>query len=681
MTARTAIAVSAGLLAGTCTAYLLWSNEIGIRSLLPAGDRTSVVANGALAQNPFTDFSPDHERFATEVDADAMSDRISRLSTEPRSEVRDAELHALGALPAGAAWLAPALELLDTLGSSGQAIERIASFLPYARAQALRIVAVARLAERDAAAAIAVALTFDPPTVRRAALQHIAEVAARSDPRAALSHASRMIPFGIERSAYLEQVVDTWALLDSAGLLEYFERADVSGIAISMETLSRLASSDATRLLPLLDRLPADAHADLERIAVEALLAEDPASVYAYADALPAGRERDRLFRVVVGRHSQHDAKEALSYILAVNPLPVAAVNDAFGRLASDDLPYAIEKAAETLAAGDPRQGNAAYDGRLFQMVESALRRGARDDVATVVDFIANHPHQNVRRQLNGIVLDFSVLGAWAGHDPDSALAWAVRNPSHVGPGMVEHIGAIMAVRSVERAAQALNEFPEDVRGYWVAGVAKGLAASGLDAAVQWLEPARGAPVYNTVLESVLTTAASSDPVGVARTIDDMLETSPFIVLNVARTWAAQEPGAAGDWLGGSSHIDDSARTRMLGDIVLSWAERDLNDAERWARRQVDGPLRDAALSSVVRAAAAAGSLDTRLLGEFSSSRVLDQALTNAMAGFRSSDPELGRLLIDQYISDPELRTAAQRQLDGRDPSPMGTMIHGVLVR
>jgi hypothetical protein len=215
-----------------------------------------------------------------------------------------------------------------------------------------------------------------------------------------------------------------------------------------------------------------------------------------------------------------------------------------------------------------------------------------------------------------------------------------------------------------------------------MAGIAEGLASSNLDAALAWLEPARGAPVYATVIDSVLRSAASSDAVGLARVIDDLPDApGEELVLTVAARWGAREPASAADWLVKSQNIDPDMRAMAVRQVVIRWAERDMGDAETWTRNLPSGELHDAALGAVVEAAAAAGSLDPQLLAAFSSDSHRAQAIIGAMDALRRIDPKLGRTLIDQYVRDPDLRAEAEQILDGSAPFRFPRQIDGITIR
>jgi hypothetical protein len=73
--------------------------------------------------------------------------------------------------------------------------------------------------------------------------------------------------------------------------------------------------------------------------------------------------------------------------------------------------------------------------------------------------------------------------------------------------------------------------------------------------------------------------------------------------------------------------------------------------------------------------------VDTNLLAAFSSDTALADALVYAMDALRRSDPDLGRRLIDRYISDPEQRQLAEQRLAGQAPPEPLITLDGVVVR
>ncbi len=604
-----------------------------------------------------------------------FADQAVRPSDEPAFARQPANI----ILPAESEWLANALEQVDALGHTGESIERVATSLPDHRGQALRLIAISELTERDVSAAIAYALSLTPRTVQTAALQRVAGVAAISDPRLALDHASS-IPEESRRTAFAERVFETWASLDPIAVFDYLERTGGASLVISVEAFATLASAEPGRLAAIMGgRLRSGNRTDFERAVIDALIATEPESAYALVGALPFGADRDRLLTTMVTSHSQLNAKEALSHIVGVRAAPYRAVESALHAAAIEDFPYALDLAVETLLTGESQSFNDTRLGLLFAAtsgIDSA-------EVSAAVDLIANHPDQRVRKQLIGLAPQLGVLGSWAERDPDGAAAWIVRNSSHVSPGVVELIGELSAAASGDRvgALRTLDALPEELHGYWMAGVAEGLAASGLDAALEWLEPVRGAPIYAMVVDRVLGSAASTEPAAAARAIDNMAEPSAGLVLNVATAWGSLKPDEAGDWLAASPNIDDELRAMAVRQIVLTWAQRNLREAMEWTRIQPTGVLRDSALGAVVQVAAGSGTLDERSLEAFSSDSARVHALIGAMDALRRSDPGLGQSLIDRYISDPEQRNTAEQRLEGRAPRAPIRVVDGVSIR
>jgi len=610
----------------------------------------------------------------------AANTRFTGTPGQPQTGLSANETIAVEA-PASSEWLTAALERVNELGLTAEAIEQVASSLSRSRAQGLRQLAIERLAGEDVSAAIDYALSFDPRAARTAAVQRIAAVAARSDPEAALSLAS-LLPNGAERAAFVAQILEVWAANDPAAVFDFLEATGVSALTVSADTFAALALVEPERLWSILDRLPAGIRTQYEPAVIDALLVSDPGGLYAYLDTLPLDTDRDRLLRTVAGRHSQRDPKEGLSYILTLDWLPIGVTENMLAAIAADDLPYALDRAIETLVSGtDREQDSSIRSARLPMLIAAAARSGA-SDIPAAVDIIANHPDQRVRRQLD-FDNEAGLLGWWADVDPEGALNWTIRNSSKVSPGFLEHLGQLSAAASgnASDAQQVLNALPEDLRGFWMAGVAEGLAASSLDAAVEWLEPVRGAPVYTTVIDHVLRSAASTQPTTVAQLIDSLPDAPRSgLVLTVAKQWGSQEPVVAADWLSTSRNIDDELRALAVRQIVLDWAGRDLRDAETWAQGLPNGPFRDSALGAILPEAAESRVLDSELLDAFSSATVRMQGLVDAMDALRRTDPDLGRSLIDRFISDPELRERAEQRLEGRADYVYPRFIDGVTV-
>ncbi len=103
-------------------------------------------------------------------------------------------------------WLVAALERVSELGLTSEASEKVASTVSPSQALGFRLLAIAKLAERDASTAIHYVPALNPRTARTAALQRVAEIAAGSDAEVVLSLAA-LIPYGSQHRMYVEQVV------------------------------------------------------------------------------------------------------------------------------------------------------------------------------------------------------------------------------------------------------------------------------------------------------------------------------------------------------------------------------------------------------------------------------------------------------------------------------------------
>jgi len=644
MSRHKTIAVSIGVLAGVCVGSLLWNG----------GNTLSVE---------FPDSGPDMR----------LGDDVPAFTT------------------AADDWLNIALTDIAVRGYTAENIERVASELSDERAQALRVAAMIGLAERDLRSAIAFALSLDSLTAQTVALQRVAGVAAHSDPEDAVDLAG-LISVAELREAYSRQALADWAVRDPAGLFAHLDRHGVPEWMDDPGALEALAAADSGRLLATMHQLPRDMREPLERAAIEAVLAIDAGSAYAFANSLPPSLgtfptlEREQLLAQIASSHALVDPQAALAQLLAVSAPPPNAVQDALRRVDGEAFDAAlrdsVERSMEMLAMAEDR---VTWSDRLGMLVTVALERES-PAVGEIVEQISNHPSLRVRNALNGRLdmANMSVLARWAEHDPGSAVAWAVRNPSIVSPAVLQHLGSVAAGADFDSGGlqQTLYGLPEDLRGYWVAGVAEGLAASDLEAALKWLEPMRGAPVYSTATQEVLSSAVSTRPAAVASALASLPDTADsHLVMRVAQSWAVDEPALAGEWLAASGNIDDWARVAVTREVVRNWAGRDPEAATAWARNLSSDSLRDAALEGVVQTALADGDVNTNLFAEFSSDTALAETLVGAMNALRRTDPDLGRLLIDQYIANSEQRRLAELKLAGQAPPEPIRTLGGVPVR
>src|SRR5690606_38956377 len=108
---------------------------------------------------------------------------------------------------------------------------------------------------------------------------------------------------------------------------------------------------------------------------------------------------------------------------------------------------------------------------------------------------------------------------------------------------------------------------------------------------------------------------------------------------------------------------DPAARSAGAAAAAQAWAFNDVEVAARWALGLPSGDVRDAALQPILNRGVTDGSIDTRIVGAFSSAASREQALLAALptlSGLARRDPDAARTLVRAHYTTPELQQSAQ---------------------
>src|SRR5690606_21485714 len=191
-------------------------------------------------------------------------------------------------------------------------------------------------------------------------------------------------------------------------------------------------------------------------------------------------------------------------------------------------------------------------------------------------------------------------------------------------------------------------------------------------------------PVYYAARSAASVVGARVDPHAVAGLIESVPSGKGSLAPTVVSAWARQDPAAAGEWLRGATSLDEPVRTNAVAVLVPQFANADPSSARTWVFDLPPGTVRDAGLSGLVTYGAQRGEIDTALLNAYNSPEARDRALVGAMRTLGTTNPALGRSLVEQHIRDPELRRQAEQRLEGGASSPaslLGIGGPGTLIR
>jgi hypothetical protein len=214
-------------------------------------------------------------------------------------------------------------------------------------------------------------------------------------------------------------------------------------------------------------------------------------------------------------------------------------------------------------------------------------------DIAKAVAILDTFPNYEAKTKLRSLF-----LSRWAEIDPKAAIA----------------------------VAEATSGGENRKEG--MLAVAKGWAESDLNSAVSWVRNLPVSQIRNTMLQSIVTTLAESDPQkAAAMSLELPGRFQIFAAQQVAEKWAQADPDSALAWVrslpaGGAQTraltaaskafaeanpqsaadlvdlLPRSNRAQFLDNIAHSWAENDLSTAIAWAQR-LEGKDQEIALRGV----------------------------------------------------------------------------------
>jgi len=605
--------------------------------------------------------------FATwaEIDAESAIDELALIS--PPAQRREI-----------------ALAMLAVVGHDEEGIELVAAALPSADRVSFEIDATLDLAANDPARALDAYFSAPSELHRQIMLLRVAEIAARSDPLAALSMASA-IDDTVRRRTFADAVVTAWAALDAEAVFAWIASVDAGELPTSQAIYQALAASDATRLYSLLDTLPTNARTTAQRAAMEGLAAQDPASAIAMLGSVPPGPDRDRMLQTIAQTYGRQNPDLAIAW---ARSLPSAEADNAImsvlsGVAAIDPLratdlllvalanPSAQRPAPNSVEAilGATRTRTLSV---LLGITSSVTASGG--DFGPIADRLVASGNPEIAPALA------SAIGTWARQDSDAALDWALRNVDRLGASAFSTIAQAIALDDVNRAAGIMDRLPAEQRAQWVAGIVQTTASRDPQRAMQLLESIRGQPGYEEVYTRAALALASADPAASATLLRSLPESSAAersagMTLLVGRM-ARSDPAAAVDLA--RSLEDPNARTLAIRQVASGWAESDPVAAQRWVLSLGSGPERDSALDSYMVAAARTNRFEPQLLDAYSSPAARERGASSAIAQLGRTNLQEARRLLDLYVTDEALRrqtAASLAQTGGVGGSGSGSSV------
>jgi hypothetical protein len=545
-----------------------------------------------------------------------------------------------------------ALAVLDILGEGLDAVDRVARALPAADRLGFKLDALAARAASAPAKTLAMALSEDDPTTRWLIVSRLAVALVEADAHAALAQAALIDDEDLRR-LYSVAVINALARDGHEAVVAFLETADLSALSGAPGALDILARNEPELMLALVDRLPPAARAGVQREALQALAYRDPAAALRGLESMPPDPSRGALLRVIAQAYGQQSPDAALAWAESVSPASAEAIGGVLAGIAASDFDRALD-----LLGGELSQWSASSGSELPSIV-LPLMDAAGPEAGRVLDRLLEI---GIDDRQTGAALHAAMSG-WAQADREAAMEWALANADRIAA----QTARMLALEDPESAMRSLDRVAADQRGGWIAGVAAGLARSDLDAAMSFVGTQRGQPGYEGGFDEVLRAWARVDPAHAAGLAAEAggsassLQSLPM----VADAWAKVDPQAAGNWAFALS--DRTLRANSISHVAAVWAVEDTAAAQRWLLGLPNGPARDAGLSSLLRAGAASGSVDTSLLGAYSSDAARQQGMANALVELGLSDPEEARRLMEIHVSDHRLRETVESMLAQSD--------------
>jgi hypothetical protein len=360
-------------------------------------------------------------------------------------------------------------------------------------------------------------------------------------------------------------------------------------------------------------------------------------------------RYRDRVF----DEWAKTDPEAMLAYLESTSDLSEVLVGEAGFQALATSAPEKLFAVADRFAASQRTQAQTA-----------AVDVLATLDPVAAFERVSAMPMTNER----DVFID-TIAGRYAEQNPEAALAWATT----LEPRSPTALGAVLSRIATTDARRAADLVIADILDPLAANrsdmlsVAAVLATpvdSGSDAIPQIADTLalHRDPRIRAQLDSLLLTWSRADAdtaIAWALSHVDALRTSSAATM--ARYVADAAPELARQTL---QSLPQELRRAWIDGVASGLAAKNPGEAQSWVLSLPTGPARDGGLTRVLQRAANNGSIETRLLDAYSSEDSRAQALSSVVAVLGSSNPDLAQRLISEYITDPQQRQSAERQLE-----------------
>lgn len=481
---------------------------------------------------------------------------------------------------------------------------------------------LAVLAAADPEEAIALAVAKPGDSLKRMFLIRAGEGAARLDPVAALARAAEFSDREL-RSGFALGVLNAWAELDPAGLLEFLETADPDEIGAPVPW-ARLVIGDPVAVLDRLDNYDGIIREALEREALLALAETDAPGTLARLDAMAAGPQKSRLLLAVAETYGREAPEAALNWVLTLNPPTQEMLNGVIDGMASADVNRAIDWVLQATRS-PPVDGLNPAQALPITQIMLGVRNGKLPMPAAAERLLASGDSTLRDRGTSALLL-------WAPENAAEAVSFVESRLDQFEPGSMTTLAMQLAESSPDIVLQTGDRLPPEYRENWVAGVADALVRTRPQRALDYLASQRGQPGYGQGVVAAVRQLAPADP-----------ETAAALVSNSDA----------------SPQISNAARI-----VATAWSDQDAASARQWVFSLAAGEARDAGITGLLGTMSNAGEVDTSLLDAFTSNASRQQAAATVIRRIGRTDQARASALIDSYISDAGMQQQLQQQLE-----------------
>jgi len=258
----------------------------------------------------------------------------------------------------------------------------------------------------------------------------------------------------------------------------------------------------------------------------------------------------------------------------------------------ADERHRAMETAVSFLALSDLDKAETL----MVEFPEGSARQSAIFNLVSNLQLEDPERAYQIMRKYGGTRMEGNILGRWAIHDADKALA-AAKTQIPIGPRQKQafnEIISIVARHDTEKAIEILEGFEHGSRlTHGASMIASRMAQRNLDEALKWAESLVDDDLKKAALSEVasrwLDTAAEK---AAAYALDQNASGSSNDLLGLTLSrWVYKDPEACAQWI--VDNLKESDQRSHLGSAVGHWAEHEPDAASEWTAALPESDTRD----------------------------------------------------------------------------------------